>query len=109
LLVVNTRGGVRGDQRLTGYYFRETRFVRRLQLRINGQPPWPCEAAALAPDTLAFTYVHPEITTPGGGGTGQSGDEENTAWQRATRTTCERVARQFAARAVVRFTGCRRE
>jgi hypothetical protein len=65
------------DQRLTGYYFRETRFVRRLQLRINGQPPWPCEAAALAPDTLAFTYVHPEITTPGGGGTGQADDEEN--------------------------------
>lgn len=78
VLVVNTRGECTEDQRLTGYYFRETRFLRTLQLRINGHTPWPCEAAAVAPDTLAFTYIHPEITTPSGGGSGQSGDEENT-------------------------------
>jgi hypothetical protein len=78
LLVVNTRGECAEDQRLTGYYFRETRFLRTLQLRINGHTPWPCEAAAVSPDTLVFTYVHPEITTPSGGGTGQAGDEENT-------------------------------
>ena len=78
LLVVNTGGECADDQRLTGYYFRETRFLRTLQLRINGHPPWPCEAASIAPDTLLFTYVHPEITMPSGGGTGQAGDEENT-------------------------------
>jgi glycogen debranching enzyme len=78
LLVVNTRGESAEDQRLTGYYFRETRFLRTLQLRVNGHIPWPCEAASLAPDTLAFTYVHPEITEPGGGGTGQAGDEQST-------------------------------
>jgi glycogen debranching enzyme-like protein len=77
LLVVNTRGECAEDQRLTGYYFRETRFLRTLGLRINGHTPWSCEAAAISRDTLAFTYIHPEITTPGGGGTGQSGDEEN--------------------------------
>ncbi len=77
LLVVNTRGECAEDQRLSGYYFRETRFLRTLHLRVNGHVPWPCEAAALAPDTLAFTYVHPEITEPSGGGTGQAGDEEN--------------------------------
>jgi len=71
LLVVNTRGECAEDQRLTGYYFRETRFLRTLQLRINGHAPWPCEASSIAPDTLLFTYVHPEITTPTGGGTGQ--------------------------------------
>ena len=76
LLVVNTRGECAEDQRLSGYYFRETRFLRTLQLRVNGHAPWPCEAAAIAPDTLAFTYVHPEITEPSGGGTGQAGDEE---------------------------------
>jgi glycogen debranching enzyme len=76
LLVVNTRGECGEDQRLTGYYFRETRFLRTLQLRVNGHAPWPCEAASIAPDTLAFTYVHPEITEPSGGGTGQAGDEE---------------------------------
>lgn len=78
LLVVNTRGECAEDQRLSGYYFRETRFLRMLQLCTNGHTPWPCEAASVAPDTLTFTYVHPEITTPSGGGTGQAGDEENT-------------------------------
>src|SRR5947207_5382493 len=76
LLVVNTRGECAEDQRLSGYYFRETRFLRTLQLRINGDPPWPCEAASIAPDTLAFTYVHPEINETSGGGSGQAGDEE---------------------------------
>ena len=78
LLVVNTRGECAEDQRLSGYYFRETRFLRTLQLRVNGHTPWPCEAVSVAPDTLAFTYVHPEITEPSGGGTGQAGDEETT-------------------------------
>ena len=72
LLVVNTRGECAEDQRLSGYYFRETRFLRTLQLRINGDPPWPCEAASIAPDTLAFTYVHPEINETSGGGSGQA-------------------------------------
>src|SRR5919204_2730459 len=76
LLVVNTRGECGGDQRLTGYYFREARHLRTLQLRINGHSLWPCEAASIAPDTLAFTYVHPETTQSSGGGTGQSTDEE---------------------------------
>ena len=78
LLVVNTRGECGEDQRLSGYYYRETRFLRTLQLRVNGHIPWPCEASSAAPDTLVFTYVHPEITSPSGGGTGQAGDEENT-------------------------------
>jgi glycogen debranching enzyme len=77
LLVVNTRGECAEDQRLSGYYFRETRFLRTLQLRVNGHAPWPCEASSPTPDTLVFTYVHPEITSPSGGGTGQAGDEEN--------------------------------
>src|SRR5262245_38764615 len=78
LLVVNTRGECAEDQRLAGYYFRETRFLRTLQLCVNGHTPWPCEAASIAPDTLAFNYVYPEITEGSGGGTGQAGDEENT-------------------------------
>jgi glycogen debranching enzyme len=76
LLVVNTRGECSEDQRVSGYYFRETRFLRTLQLRVNGHPPWPCEVASPSPDRLAFTYVHPEISEPSGGGTGQAGDEE---------------------------------
>src|SRR5215218_5474698 len=78
LLIVNTRGECGPDQPLSGFYFREARFLRILRLEINGEAPWPCEAASLEPDALALNFVHPEITQPGGGGTGQSGDEEGT-------------------------------
>jgi glycogen debranching enzyme len=75
LFIVNTRGECRQEQRLSGFYYREARFLRVLQLEVNGERPWLCEASAIAPDLLSFAYVHPEITQPGGGGTGQSGDE----------------------------------
>ena len=78
LVIVNTRGECGSGQPLSGYYFREARFLSTLRLEINGEPPWLCEAAATAPDALAWNFVHPEISEPGGGGTGQSGDEETT-------------------------------
>jgi glycogen debranching enzyme len=76
LLIVNMRGECGPDQSLSGFYFREARFLRTLTLEINGQRPWLCEAASVDPTSLAFTFVHPEITVPGGGGSGQAGDEE---------------------------------
>jgi glycogen debranching enzyme len=78
LLIVNTRGECGDDQPLSGFYFRETRFLRRLSLEIDGKRPWLCDAASVDPTSLALTFVHPEITEPGGGGTGQAGDEEGT-------------------------------
>jgi glycogen debranching enzyme len=78
LLLVNTRGECGDDDQLSGYYFREARFLRMLRLEINGRPPWPCEATALEPDALAFTYIYPELTEFGGGGSGQSGDDVST-------------------------------
>jgi glycogen debranching enzyme len=76
LLIVDTRGECGPDQRLSGFYFREARFLRTLVLEIDGQRPWLCEAASIDPTSLALTFVHPEITEPSGGGTGQAGDEE---------------------------------
>src|SRR5688500_13774224 len=78
LLIVTASGDCGGDLPLAGYYYREARFLQTLRFEFNGQPPWLCDAAMVAPDTLAFTYVHPEITVPGGGGTGQAGEEEGT-------------------------------
>lgn len=77
LLIVNPHGQCGDDQPLSGFYHFEARFIRTLQLRVNGKEPWLCEAAMTAPDALAFNYVHPEITQPGGGGSGQSQDETN--------------------------------
>ena len=78
LLIVNAQGACDDGQPLTGFFHRETRFLRTLRLEVNGEVPWLCEAACVAPETLAFTYVHPEIEEPSGGGTGRAGDEEHT-------------------------------
>jgi glycogen debranching enzyme len=76
LLITNVRGECGSDQDTSGFYFREARFLRTLKLEINGEAPWLCEAAAVAPDVLALDFVHPELRQFGGGGTGQSGDDE---------------------------------
>jgi glycogen debranching enzyme len=75
LLIVNTRGECGTDRPLSGFYFREARFLRALRLEINGETPWLCEAAASDPRALQFTFVHPEIKEPGGGGTGHATDD----------------------------------
>jgi len=76
LLVTTTRGECGPDQGLTGYYFREARFLSTCRLLLNGREPWLCEAAAIGPDRLAFSYTFPEVARYGGGGSGQSGDDE---------------------------------
>jgi glycogen debranching enzyme len=75
LLVVNTRGECGDDELLSGYYFREARFLRTLRLEVNGGAPWLCEATVVAPHLLAFTFIYPELMEFGGGGSGQSGDD----------------------------------
>jgi len=76
LLITNTRGECAADQQFSGFYFREARHLRTLVLEINGRRPWLCEAASTDPRSLTLTFVYPEIAEPGGGGTGQSGDEQ---------------------------------
>jgi hypothetical protein len=76
LLIVTTDGQCREQEPLTGYYFREARFLRVLRLAIDGEPPWPCEASSLSPTTLSFAYVYPEIAEFGGGGSDSSGDDK---------------------------------
>lgn len=78
LLIVDTHGVCGGDETLTGYYFREARFLSRLRFEVDGEAPWLCEAGALEPSVLAFTYAYPEVAEYGGGGTGQSGDDTPT-------------------------------
>jgi glycogen debranching enzyme len=79
LLVTDDRGECGDRQPLSGFYYREARFLRGFRIEINGHALWLCEAASVRPDLLDFTYVYPEITEPGGGGTGQSGDEEGVS------------------------------
>ena len=76
LLVLNTRGECGTGQALSGYYFREARFLSACRLEINGTQPWLCEVAAVDPEVLEFSYVFPEVAQYGGGGSGQAGDDE---------------------------------
>lgn len=74
LLITDQRGDCDDENSLTGYYFRETRYLRALRFEIDGQQPWLCESASAEPESLHFNYVHPELTEFGGGGSGQSQD-----------------------------------
>src|SRR5687767_885911 len=75
LLVTNARGDCAADNALSGYYFREARHLRTLRLAINGEEPWLCDSATSDPESLHFSYVHPELAEFGGGGTGYSQDQ----------------------------------
>jgi glycogen debranching enzyme len=75
LFIANSRCDCGDDKALSGYYFREARFLRTLRLECDDERPWPCEVATVAPDVLSFSYVYPEIAAYGGGGSGQSGDK----------------------------------
>ena len=75
VLVTNNRGECGPDQVLSGYFFRETRFLRELRLEIDGQRPWLCASGAGEQRTLAFNLSHPELSGHTGGGSGTGGDE----------------------------------
>lgn len=70
LLIVRTNGECSDGEPLSGYYFREARFLKTLRLTIDGETPRLCETASVLPSALAFTYVYPEIAEFGGGAPG---------------------------------------
>lgn len=76
LFITTTDGACGSEAVLSGFYHREARFLRTWRLEIDGDAPWLCEATASNPDCLDFAYTFPEVTEYGGGGSGQSGDDE---------------------------------
>jgi glycogen debranching enzyme len=77
LLVTDHRGicGLGNEGDLTGFYFRETRFLSRLLFEINGRAPWLCAVGSSDTREITLSYVHPEIPAGAGGGSGVAGDE----------------------------------
>ncbi len=65
-----------GTDSVSGFWFRETRFLHCLQLELDRQAPWLCSAGAPARDQLAFGFVHPELAAGAGGGSGIAGRED---------------------------------
>jgi glycogen debranching enzyme len=77
LLVTDSRGECGSSEHpgLSGFYFRETRYLSRLGLTLNGQRPWLCSVGRGNQDELTFTYIHPELAGGTGGGSGSAGEE----------------------------------
>jgi glycogen debranching enzyme len=76
LLVTDLHGNCGADSAgLSGFYFRETRYLSRLRLEVNGEVPWLCAEGGGRQDELAFTYAHPELAGGGGGGSGTAVEE----------------------------------
>lgn len=71
-LIVDNEGSA-GTVQLTGFYFRQARFLRGLRLEVNGETPYPCSLAEVSPHELEFGYIHPEVEKGGGGGSGSGG------------------------------------
>jgi glycogen debranching enzyme len=74
-LVLDQTGSA-GQHALTGFWFRQARFLRTLRFEVLGRIPHLCSSAAVAPNELEFTYIHPEVTAGGGGGSGSGGAGE---------------------------------
>ena len=77
-LVVLGSDGWSGPHPLSGYYFRQTRFLKDLRLRIDQLPPYLCSLAESSPSDLELTFIHPEVTGGGGGGSGSGGADSGT-------------------------------
>ena len=72
MLVLDDAGRA-GADRLTGFFFRQTRFLQDLRLEIEGEEPYSCSVAAAAPDRIETTAIFPEVDRGGGGGSGSGG------------------------------------
>lgn len=72
VLVVDNQGRCGGEP-LTGFYFRETRYLADLRLEINGSDPFTCSSAEARPNALEFSYIYPPVASRGGGGSGSGG------------------------------------
>ena len=65
--------GRSGTDPLTGFFFRETRYLHNLKLTLNGEAPFLCSVAEASPNELEFSYIYPPVEGAGGGGSGSGG------------------------------------
>jgi glycogen debranching enzyme/short-subunit dehydrogenase len=77
LLVVDNQGRVGEHEARSGFFFREARHLRALQLEVQGEDPFPCSLAAIDAQELEFTYVYPEKE---GGGSDRGGEHRGVRY-----------------------------
>lgn len=74
LFIVGNTGMCNGNE-YGGYYFRETRYLSHLRLRINNEDPFHCSNATIGHSTMESCYIFPPVpfNQAGGSGSGRSG------------------------------------
>jgi glycogen debranching enzyme len=77
MLILNPAGST-ADVENTGFYFRQTRYLRDLRLELFGEAPYACSAAEVAPNVLEFSYVYPEKR---GGGSDVGGEHNGLRYE----------------------------
>ena len=75
MLVVGADGWI-GKESLSGFFFRETRYLSALKLEIQGDEPFPCSLAEVRAHWIESTYNYPPLDVGGGGGSGSGGEHE---------------------------------
>jgi hypothetical protein len=75
--VLDDNGAATADK-VAGFFFRETRYLSNLVLRLNGESPFRCSAAQINANRLEFTYIYPPVNLGAGGGSGSGGQ---SSWQ----------------------------
>lgn len=76
MLVLDNDARAGSDVELSGFYFRETRYLSALRFRINGEDPICASAAEVGSSEMEFSYTYPPVEVRGGGGSGSGGDHE---------------------------------
>lgn len=77
MLVVDPRGST-SDVASTGFFFRQTRYLRDLRLELFGEAPHACSLAEISPHELEAAYVYPERR---GGGSDQEGKHKGLRYE----------------------------
>lgn len=99
LLIVDQEGRA-GREYLTGYFFRETRYLCEVAFEIDGDAPWLCSVTQTDSNELEFAYIYPPV--PGGASGGQ--EKTHGIWQRGMDLTVRYRLRAASVEATLRLT-----
>lgn len=104
VLIVDPQGRC-GETALTGFFFRETRYLNVLRLQVGGESPFPAGVGEVEPNVLELSFVYPEVKTRGGGGSGSGGsDRQNGILERGVDLGLRYTIRAASVRAELRIT-----
>src|SRR5207248_6191717 len=77
MLVLDAQGTA-GSLEDSGFFFRQTRYLKELRLELFGEAPHFCSVAEIAPNELEFVYIYPEKK---GGGSDRGGERHGIRYR----------------------------